>query len=134
MVKKLLLANHMRKQKETFIKMWCLKSSEKKNYHHKKIMKKFQIIAVFCAKMISIIVVFFSCRTDSCRQFRSGDSRCLKRCFSWNINRLLISGLSRMLSHFRQMLPFDTPWKHHRTKTFLMFSGDIEQENWPEMG
>ena len=49
----------MRKQKETFIKMWCLKSSEKKNYHHKKIMKKFQIIAVFCAKMISIIVVVF---------------------------------------------------------------------------
>ena len=50
MVKKLLLANHMRKQKETFIKMWCLKSSEKKNYHHKKIMKKFQIIAVSLCK------------------------------------------------------------------------------------
>ena len=32
------------------------------------------------------------------------------------------------------MLLFYTPWKHQKTFGFLVFSGGIEMENWPEMG
>ena len=32
------------------------------------------------------------------------------------------------------MFSFDTPWKHQKTFGFLVFSGGIKLENWPEMG
>ena len=32
------------------------------------------------------------------------------------------------------MLPFYTPWKDQKTSGFLIFSGGIERNNWPEMG
>ena len=36
---------------------------------------------------------------------------------------------------FRYKLnPFNTPWKHHRTFGFLVLSGGIIWEHWPEMG
>ena len=38
------------------------------------------------------------------------------------------------LTHFRQIFPFYTPWKHQKTKGYLMFSGGIKWEVWPEMG
>ena len=32
------------------------------------------------------------------------------------------------------MFPFYTPWKHPKTFSFLVFSGDIKWEHWSEMG
>ena len=32
------------------------------------------------------------------------------------------------------MFPFYTSWKHQKTIGFLVFSGDIKWEHWPEMG
>ena len=39
-----------------------------------------------------------------------------------------------LLTHFRSMFPFYTPWKRQKTFGFLTFSGGIESEHWPEMG
>ena len=39
-----------------------------------------------------------------------------------------------ILGHFWPMLPFYTPRKHQKTKGFLVFSGGIKWEHWPEMG
>ena len=36
------------------------------------------------------------------------------------------------LTLFWSMFPFYTPWKHQKTITFLMFSGGIKWEHWPE--
>ena len=36
------------------------------------------------------------------------------------------------LIHFWPMFPFYTSWKHHKTEGFLVFSGDIKWEHWPE--
>ena len=38
------------------------------------------------------------------------------------------------LTHFLPMYPIYTPWKHQKTKGFLVFWGDIKWEHWPEMG
>ena len=32
------------------------------------------------------------------------------------------------------MLYFYTPWKRQKSKSFLMFSGGIEMEDWAKMG
>ena len=32
------------------------------------------------------------------------------------------------------MFPFYTPWKYQKTFGFLVFSGGIKWEHWPEMG
>ena len=32
------------------------------------------------------------------------------------------------------MFPFYTPWKHQKTKGFLLFSGGIKWDHWPEIG
>ena len=39
-----------------------------------------------------------------------------------------------ILTHFWPMSPLYTPWKHQKTKAFLVFSGDMKWENWPEIG
>ena len=39
----------------------------------------------------------------------------------------------RSLTQFRPMFPFYNPWKHQKTKGFLVFSGGIKWEHWPEM-
>ena len=31
------------------------------------------------------------------------------------------------------MFPIYTPWKYQKTKSFLVFSGGINWEHWPEM-
>ena len=41
-----------------------------------------------------------------------------------------ISYFGQILTHFRPMFHFYTPWKHQKTGGFLMFSGDIEMEHW----
>ena len=38
------------------------------------------------------------------------------------------------LTHFMSLVSFDTPWKYQETFGFLMFSGDIERDQWYEMG
>ena len=35
------------------------------------------------------------------------------------------------LTHFWPMFPFYTPWKHQKTKGFLVFSGGTKWEHWP---
>ena len=37
------------------------------------------------------------------------------------------------LIHFRSIFHFYTPWKHHKTRDFVMFSRDIEMEHWCEI-
>ena len=34
-----------------------------------------------------------------------------------------------IIIHFRPMLPFNTPWKHQKTRGFRMFSGSIKKEH-----
>ena len=34
------------------------------------------------------------------------------------------------LTHFMPMISFDTPWKHQKTRGFLMFSGSIKRDQW----
>ena len=41
--------------------------------------------------------------------------------------------IKKQLTHFRPMFPFYTPWKHQKTFGFLVFSGGIKWEHWPEM-
>ena len=44
---------------------------------------------------------------------------------------------SEQLTHFWPMFPFYTilySWKHQKTFDFLVFSGGIKWEHWPEMG
>lgn len=38
------------------------------------------------------------------------------------------------LSHVRPMFPLYTPWKRRKNSGFLLFSGGIEREYWPEIG
>ena len=45
-----------------------------------------------------------------------------------------ISYFGQILTHFRPMFHFYTPWKHQKTGGFLMFSGGIEMEHWLKMG
>ena len=45
-----------------------------------------------------------------------------------------ISYFDQILTHFRPMFHFYTPWKHQKTGGFLMFSGGIEMEHWLKMG
>ena len=37
------------------------------------------------------------------------------------------------LTHFISLFSFYTPWKHQKTRVFLMFSGDIERDQWHKM-
>ena len=39
----------------------------------------------------------------------------------------------KLLIYFWQMFLFYTPWKHQETKGFLVFSGVIKLEYWPEI-
>ena len=41
---------------------------------------------------------------------------------------------SNILTHFMPLISFYTPWKHQKTYGCLMFSGDIERDQWHEMG
>ena len=42
--------------------------------------------------------------------------------------------VTAILTNFWLMLPFYTPWKHQKTKLFLVFSGGIKWEHWQNMG
>ena len=39
-----------------------------------------------------------------------------------------------VLSHFMPLVFFYIPWKNQKTRGFLMFSGDIEKDQWYKMG
>ena len=45
-----------------------------------------------------------------------------------------ISDWTNWLAHFMPLVSLDTPWKHQKTKGFLMFSEGIESDQWHEMG
>ena len=47
---------------------------------------------------------------------------------------LFLGNWRLLITHFRPMFPFYTPWKRQKTFDFLTFSGGIEREHWPEMG
>ena len=38
----------------------------------------------------------------------------------------------KLLIHFRPLISFYTPYKHQKTKAFLMFSKGIERDQWHE--
>ena len=38
-----------------------------------------------------------------------------------------------ILTYFWPMFPFYTPWKHQKILSFLVFSGGIKWDHWPEM-
>ena len=38
------------------------------------------------------------------------------------------------LTLFILRISFDTPWKHQKTRGFLMFSGGIKRDHWHEIG
>ena len=40
---------------------------------------------------------------------------------------------SSLSTHFSPLGSFYTPWKHQKTRGFLMFSGGVEREQWHEM-
>ena len=39
-----------------------------------------------------------------------------------------------MISHFMPLISFYNPWKHHKTRGFLKFSGGIEIDQHCEIG
>ena len=39
-----------------------------------------------------------------------------------------------LVNPFYATISFYTPWKHQKTKGFLMFFGGIERDEWHEMG
>ena len=45
----------------------------------------------------------------------------------------LSSVIYEVLIHFWPMFQFYTRWKHQKTKGFLVFSGGIKWEHWPEV-
>ena len=47
---------------------------------------------------------------------------------------MINEGRVALLTHFKPMFPFYTPWKRQKTRDFLTFSGFTEREHWPEMG
>ena len=38
-----------------------------------------------------------------------------------------------ILTHFMPLISFDSPWKHHKNRGFLMSSGGIKRDQWHEM-
>ena len=54
--------------------------------------------------------------------------------YEFNVLAVDSNMLKLLLTHFMPLVSFDTPWKHQRTKGFLMFSGGIEKDQWHEMG
>ena len=57
---------------------------------------------------------------------------CNKR--NGTLREINIAKKNSVLTHFKPMVYFYTPWKCQKTSTFLMFSGDTEIENLREMG
>ena len=42
--------------------------------------------------------------------------------------------VSFIFTHFNPMFHFYIPWKHQKTRGFLLFSGSIEMDQWANMG
>ena len=53
----------------------------------------------------------------------------------WITNQVELQwGTLLSLTHFMPLISFDTPWKHQKTRGFLMFSVGIKRDQWHEMG
>ena len=59
---------------------------------------------------------------------KRSSAKYLKYCFTTFLVNCLF------LTHLMPMFRFFTPWKCHKTRGFLTFSGGIEMEHWPEIG
>ena len=46
----------------------------------------------------------------------------------------IFCSLKMFLTQYMPLVSFYTPWKHQKTKGFLMFPGVIERHQWHEMG
>ena len=53
----------------------------------------------------------------------------LQDSFKW-----FLSNQISVLTHFMPLISFDTPWKHQKTRGFLILSGGIKRDQWHEMG
>ena len=53
---------------------------------------------------------------------------------NWLIWRIDLVNIYGHLTHFLPLVSFYTPWKHHKTRGFLMFTGGIERDQWYETG
>ena len=53
---------------------------------------------------------------------------------NWIFEELSNLYLIVFLTHFMPLISFDTPWKHQKTRGFLMFSGGLKRVQWHEMG
>ena len=51
----------------------------------------------------------------------------------FNVSIYFFSFTLDSLTYFKQMFPFHTLWKYQNTKRFLVFSGGIKWEHWPEI-
>ena len=49
---------------------------------------------------------------------------------NWIFEELSNLYLIVFLTHFMPLISFDTPWKHQKTRGFLMFSGYIKRVKW----
>ena len=54
---------------------------------------------------------------------------CLKKCYEG----LFRNASKKYLTRFMQLVCLYIPWKHQKTKDFLMFSGGIEKDQWNEI-
>ena len=50
-----------------------------------------------------------------------------------NMMFIYLSMFKGLLTHFMPQVSFNTPWKHQKTFSFLMFSGGIERDLWHEI-
>ena len=39
---------------------------------------------------------------------------------------------SELLTYFMQLVSFYIPWKHQKTRGFLMFTGRVERDKWKQ--
>ena len=39
---------------------------------------------------------------------------------------------SELLTYFMQLVSFYNPWKHQKTRGFLMFTGGVERDKWKQ--
>ena len=74
-----------------------------------------------------------SCQTSVVKIVHCGNSLDINY-FLQNLYQICLAGPKYALNHFMPLVSFDNLWKHQKTKSFQMFSGDIEENQWHEMG
>ena len=57
-----------------------------------------------------------------------------KKLFCIPVVKISVISIEVLRSHFWPMFPLYTPFKHQKTKDFVVFPGGIKWEHWPEIG